>query len=369
MTDRPIDSVPGSFKARASASAPLWATCALLTIGGYLLLLSQGRSLINVAFIVVVLGFLAVTYLIGPTVGASSLLILGLLLAWRLPVGWLASLLPADIALQAHDVAWIAGLTVLIVALVMGISRRPPTRRPDGTAIVETQLVYWGALLCTVGGPLFVAATFGASSKDLYLRPAVYGLPIGLFGLVLFSGYAALHAVFGRARTAAILGVLYPAILIWFGLYGPSWVTPRAIAPDVIVESRLPDGRVVRASEASPDQMPANAFDGRPDTAWNAARHPPAWIEIDLGEPSAIAGIRLLVAQTPDGETIHQVTGISSTGRAFTLAEIRGVSRDGAWLSQALTPPVEDLRVIRITTLASPSWVAWREIELVVERP
>lgn len=346
-----------------------WATCAVLTIGGYVLLLAPGRSNINVLFILALLGVLAGAFRFGSSLGALSLVTLGGLLALQLPVEWLVAPLPVDIARQAHDVGWIGALTILIVALVMAIRQRPPTRLSDGTSVLESRLVTWIALLCVVGGPAFTVVTFGASSNDLSLRPAVFGLPVGLFGVVLFSGYWAFHTVSGRPRTAAILALAYPALLV-AAANGSHWVvsTP-APQPAAVVENILPDGRVVRASAASPGQLPANALDGRANTAWHAARHPPAWIELDLVEPSTVAEIKLLVAQSPGGETTHQVIGVNSTGGEATLAEFRGVTQDGQWLIQALTPPAVDIRTVRITTLASPSWVAWSEIEVVTQVP
>lgn len=135
-----------------------------------------------------------------------------------------------------------------------------------------------------------------------------------------------------------------------------------------VVENRLADGRLVRASLASPLGPPAYALDGRTDTAWNSGSFAPAWIEIEFGAPTTITEIGLPLAQSPAGETIHEVIWISATGVERPLAEFRGVTRDGEWLTPSLTTPVVDVDSIRISTQASPSWVAWREFELVVNR-
>lgn len=371
MSNREADSVPDAsdepgVNRRVLGSTAMWATCALVSIGGYQLLVGQQHPPINLVLILVLLGLLATTSLIRPSLGMLTLLGLGLLLAFPLPVEWLQSMWP-----PAGAIRGVGGMTVLVVALVTAIWRRPPSRRPDGTSVVASRLVNWVALLCAVGGPVIGWAAFFAFTRgDLFGRDAIVGmvgLAVGLFGLVLFSGYSAFHVLTGRPGQAAILAVAYPALLLALALAGPRWVVSRPPLADAITENRLADGRLVRASRASPDEPPAKALDRRVDTAWNAATHAPAWIEIDLGKPSTIKEIRLLVAQFPDGETYHQIIGISSTGSVQPLAEFRGFTRDGDWLTQSLATPVADVRSVRITTLVSPSWVAWNEIELDVK--
>lgn len=341
----------------------MWAICALVAIGGYQLLVVPGPSSIDRLVIVVLLGLLAGTTLIRPFIGVLILLTLGVLLAFPLPVEWLQSMWPPAGALRG-----IGGMTTFVVALVMAIWRRPPTRRPDGTLVVASRLVNWVALLCAVGGPVIGwYAFFTFTPGDKYGWLLFYGLAVGLFGLVLFSAYSAFYVLTVRPGQAALLAVAYPALLLVLATAGPHWVVPRPPVAEAIVESRLTDGRLVRASRASPVGPPGYAVDGRADSAWNAGTHALAWIEIDLGKPSTITEIRLLVAQSPTGETHHQVIGISSTGSEHLLAEFRGVTRDGEWLTQVLTTPLADVRSVRITTMASPSWVAWSEIEVDVE--
>jgi len=345
---------------RVLGGVALWAAGVLAAIAVYQLREPNGSfSYINLSLCLIATGFLAGTYLIRPSIGALMLLVLGLLLAWPLPAGWLRSL---DLFAATGDtVRPVGAATFLVVALVMAIWRRPPTRNPDGTSVGASRLVNRVVLLCVVGGPVIQLVAFVA--WNYYSSPFFIGLAIGLFGLLLFAGYSAFHDVIGRPRPAAILAVAYPAMLLALALLGPGWVVATPSVAEG-VENRLADGRVVRASLASPLGPPAYALDGRADTAWNAATHAPAWIEIDLGEPSAISGIGLLVAQFPDGETTHQVIGISSTGSELPLADFRGYTRDGQWLRQSLTTPLVDVQSIRITTWASPSWVAWKEIEI-----
>jgi hypothetical protein len=133
-----------------------------------------------------------------------------------------------------------------------------------------------------------------------------------------------------------------------------------------VVENRLPDGRIVRASSATTPGPPAGAFDGVTDTAWNSGGFPVAWIEIDLGKNVALGSIRLLPAQTPRvAETVHRVYGRADGKTAEVLLhEFRGVTSAGVWISSALNP-AKPVRYLRIETVTSPSWVSWSEIEII----
>jgi MFS family permease len=346
---------------RVLAGVGLWGACVLAA-----LVIAQFRgtfSYINLSVCLVVGGFVAGTYLIRPSIGALILLVLGLVLAWPLPSGWLRSVRP-DLFATAGDLQTVGAVTLFFGAMVTAIWRRPLTRTPSGAPVVASELVYRIVLLCVVGGPLIQVVAFAA--WNYYSSPFFLGLAIALFGLLLFIAYSAFYEVIRRPNPAAIVAFTYPAMLLALALVGPTWVvTSRPVAEGV--EDMLVDGRVIRASVASPLGPPAYAMDDRTDTAWNAGQFAPAWIEIDLTEPTLISELRLLVAQSPAGETFHEVIGIPSTGSAIRLAEFRGSTRDGEWLVQSLATPMADIATIRITTVASPSWVAWREIELIAD--
>jgi len=149
--------------------------------------------------------------------------------------------------------------------------------------------------------------------------------------------------------------------------------TPPAPTPPVstptpgpVVEDRLPDGRIVRASSAYPNAPPAGAFDGVLDTGWGSGTFPVAWIEIDLGKNVALGSLRLLPAQSPSpASTVHRVYGrLDGTTAEVLLHEFRGITEDRLWISTALDP-AKPVRYLRIETVTSPSWVGWFEIEII----
>jgi hypothetical protein len=122
-----------------------------------------------------------------------------------------------------------------------------------------------------------------------------------------------------------------------------------------------------RATASSEAQYPASyAVDGLAETFWGAGDFPPQSIEIDLGAAHSIRRIRLITAQLPAGYTDHLVwvRGPSPGDRVRLLHEFAGETTDGEALEYAPAEPVTGVRYIRVETLTSPSWVAWREVEV-----
>lgn len=123
-------------------------------------------------------------------------------------------------------------------------------------------------------------------------------------------------------------------------------------------------GIVATASASLPDDPPSAAVDGDRETIWNAGDGPEQWIQLDLGQPRSIAGLRLLVAQSPAGPTVHQVWVGASESELRLAHEFAESTADGQELAWAPAASEEDVRVMRVLTTESPSWVAWREIEV-----
>ena len=123
-------------------------------------------------------------------------------------------------------------------------------------------------------------------------------------------------------------------------------------------------GRPVTASSSLVGSPAARATDGNPDAIWNSGGPPPAWLEIDLGQAHAVTEVRLVVAQSPAGSTTHHVAcRASPSGPLVALGTLEGSTTDGELLQLAPAAPTS-CRILRVDTSASPSWVAWREIEV-----
>ena len=125
-----------------------------------------------------------------------------------------------------------------------------------------------------------------------------------------------------------------------------------------------PVSALTTASASLPNNLPFNAFDENIETIWNSGAGPEQWIRIDLGELTTVSRIRLFVSQFPEGETIHQIW-VSNDGNNFTIIhEFKEVTVDPEILEFKPSSPLTDIRYIKVVTTQSPSWVAWREIEI-----
>jgi hypothetical protein len=144
------------------------------------------------------------------------------------------------------------------------------------------------------------------------------------------------------------------------------YATDPASLAELLPPPNLATGAAARASAALPAEGPERAVDGDPGTGWNAGTGPPAWIEIDLGRDRTIGLVRLRVQQHPAGLTDHRLLarGPGTGGEWVQLARLRGVTEDPQSLEWRPEAPREGIRYLRIQTEASPSWVAWREIEV-----
>uniref|UniRef100_D8P2W1 Rhs-related protein (Partial sequence internal) n=1 Tax=Ralstonia solanacearum CFBP2957 TaxID=859656 RepID=D8P2W1_RALSL len=72
--------------------------------------------------------------------------------------------------------------------------------------------------------------------------------------------------------------------------------------------------------------------------------------------------VRIVVSQSPAGQTTHVVTGGMNPAPTSVLQTLSGNTSDGQWLEATLDGSVS-VRYIRITTTSSPSWVSWHELE------
>lgn len=127
-------------------------------------------------------------------------------------------------------------------------------------------------------------------------------------------------------------------------------------------------GKPATASNAEAWNPPGNALDGDIHSGWNSGGFAPQWFEVDLGADVPVTCMRLLPDQRPDGSVTHQVVGRTTSGQEVLLARYEGFAAGGQWLELASETAVP-VRYVRIATSASPSWIAWFEVELFVHQP
>ncbi|MET2467036.1 discoidin domain-containing protein [Ralstonia sp. SM1864_UCD524_TZ4] len=112
------------------------------------------------------------------------------------------------------------------------------------------------------------------------------------------------------------------------------------------------------ASGSYDGNVAARAIDGDNGSAWIAPSYPTQWIEVDLGAVVPLKKLRMRVSQSPSGSTTHVVTGDGMVLQTFS-----GNTTDGQWLEASWESAPVNVRYVRITTTASPSWVSWHELE------
>jgi len=140
---------------------------------------------------------------------------------------------------------------------------------------------------------------------------------------------------------------------------------PDPCDPGSLVPTNLAAHATVRASKETSDSPAGNAIDGAPGTVWISGGGPPQWIEVDLGQPSDVAAIELVVAQSPDGPTRHRILIGPRRTDLREVAVLRGQTADGQTLTFDVSAAAgRDVRFVRVETSVSPSWVAWREMRV-----
>jgi hypothetical protein len=138
--------------------------------------------------------------------------------------------------------------------------------------------------------------------------------------------------------------------------------SPSAPAPSSTTETSYPSAT---ASNSLADSPPSNVLDGNVDTIWSAGTDPVQWIQIDLGRPTSVSAVRLVISQFPSGETTHQIWGGKDAASLVLIHEFIGVTADPGVLEFKPPSPLKEIRYLKIMTTKSPSWVGWREIEIV----
>jgi hypothetical protein len=144
--------------------------------------------------------------------------------------------------------------------------------------------------------------------------------------------------------------------------------------PDACVTSPLPGrnlalGKPVQVTEALADQTAQLAVDGDPNTQWSAGAYPPQWIEVDLEAFYDVGEIRLTVGMWPAGQTVHELWAGASRDKLQKVAEFRGSEFDYDILDYLPATSLSNIRYVRVVTIESPSWVSWREIEVLAPFP
>lgn len=82
-----------------------------------------------------------------------------------------------------------------------------------------------------------------------------------------------------------------------------------------------------------------------------------------------VYSVQLLVGQSPPGETTHEVV-VWGPDREEEIVHVFS-EYTSSWQRLAFRPdtPLSGVQFVGIGTAESPSWVAWKEIEIMGPRP
>lgn len=182
---------------------------------------------------------------------------------------------------------------------------------------------------------------------------------------------AALAARYGSNATTPVQRELFIRSKLfatgWLDYSGRPIVVPSFTqASSFSVPARLAVSAVY-ASHTGPGYSPSYTIDSLyiDTNSWNAGRGvgPDAevWIEYDLGATKTLRAIRMVPDQWPYGAAVHEIYAGNAPAPQNLIAT---VSADGAILEPFAAELNASGRYVRVKTVSSPSWVAWREIEI-----
>jgi hypothetical protein len=133
---------------------------------------------------------------------------------------------------------------------------------------------------------------------------------------------------------------------------------PRCINPMLL-------SRGAATTASANNGSAGSVTDGSLSGIWNAGAHAPQWIEIDLGSPLQVHHLKLIPEQTPPGYTEHRLTGTRADGSGSVLGELNVPTISGGEYVVLVSHEAGlQIKRVRVETVRSPSWIAWREVEV-----
>ena len=162
-------------------------------------------------------------------------------------------------------------------------------------------------------------------------------------------------------------------------------VTPTAVESTNTVEARAADATptgaatpvltrrnvapLASAMAENGQESAQQAIDDDLESLWNSQLFPIQSIVVKLDEPYLVDTVEMVVAQTPPGQTTHEIwLGDASGARTLYKRLITVQTEDSQTLSIAIEPP-RVINEVMIRTIQSPSHVAWREVRVFGQAP
>ena len=141
-------------------------------------------------------------------------------------------------------------------------------------------------------------------------------------------------------------------------------ITPTTNSIEKYQLRNIAFGKVATASITNSKNPPYLAIDGNDNTGWGTEDFPPAWLEIDLQGIFIVSSVELITAQSPDGETTHDLLVDDGSGTFQKIHTFKGFTSNHQKLTYSLDPP-QSISKMKVVTVSSPSWVVWQEIRVI----
>lgn len=173
------------------------------------------------------------------------------------------------------------------------------------------------------------------------------------------------HVALYEVKVFETQAVLTPTVMVPTSTPTPSRTPTPTLTPTSAPnqETLVSQGAAVTASNTFSTNAASKIVDGDTNSTWNAGGGAPQWVELNLKQSKTISTIKLMVNQSPTGQTIHRVYAGSTPNPQNLVREFNGSTQYGQTLTATFAQPLQNIQYIRVVTAQSPSWVAWFEIQ------
>ncbi|MDP1747394.1 MAG: hypothetical protein Q8L90_17610, partial [Bacteroidota bacterium] len=118
-------------------------------------------------------------------------------------------------------------------------------------------------------------------------------------------------------------------------------------------------GKPVTASGVYPPNIAANAVNGSCGDMWNSGNFATQSLEIDLLSTYTINNINIMFSMSPNGNVNHEIWTSPDMVTWTMVDPITGFYVTGQLIERCYSSaPLANVRGVRVTSLASPSWIA-----------
>ncbi len=99
------------------------------------------------------------------------------------------------------------------------------------------------------------------------------------------------------------------------------------------------------------------------DAGWVSGGYAPQWLEFQFKQSEQISRIVMHVNQDPASPTLHRISVAGADKVYREVASLNQSTADKDRLTKTFSPSLKNITFVKIETLNSKSWIAWREIE------